>query len=167
MEQWSSNPTVLALHDYPKVKACNLIIIQMLFQHWQTWGIHHLSNKPATQFDHPLSKEMFPRVQSNLHWHTLNHIHTSCLWIPGRRSQHLPLASTSSRSCREQWSHPLAPFFQTRQAQSPYLLLIGHYFQLFYRPCCFLLDKFKNFHILNCGAQTCLHYSRWGCTIAE
>ena len=37
----------------------------MPLKHWQAWGIDHLSRKPVPMFDHPLSKEMLPNVQSD------------------------------------------------------------------------------------------------------
>ncbi|KAK4816063.1 hypothetical protein QYF61_011071 [Mycteria americana] len=39
-------------------------IVQMPLKHWQAWGIDHLSRKPVPGFDHPLGKEMLPKVQS-------------------------------------------------------------------------------------------------------
>ncbi|PKU36123.1 aryl hydrocarbon receptor nuclear translocator-like protein 2 isoform x1 [Limosa lapponica baueri] len=39
-------------------------IIQMPLKHWHTSDIDHLSRKPVPVFDHPLSKEMLPNVQS-------------------------------------------------------------------------------------------------------
>lgn len=36
---------------------------------WGIWGIDHLPRKPVPAFDHWLSKEMIPNVQSEYPWH--------------------------------------------------------------------------------------------------
>ena len=57
---------------------------------------------------------------------------------------------------------PQPPFLQTRQAQSPQLLLTEHAFQTSHQLCCPPLDTFKDLFtsFSNCGAQNCTQSSR-------
>lgn len=83
----------------------------------------------------PVFEEMLPNVHSEPVLKQLWTIPTRPIWIPGRKAQHLPHHFPSSGSCKEQWGHSQPPFLQTRQDQSPWLLLTGHCFQALHQLC--------------------------------
>lgn len=167
MEQWSSSPTVSPLHGCPKVKACNLIIIQILFN-TGCLGVFYTSLRNLLQgLTTILVKKCFLMSSLSLHWHTLNSIHTSATGYWGKSSAP-PFPFCLLKKLQRTMRSPLSLlFFQNREARSPYLLVMGHSFQHFSSLVAFLWTHSRTFtSFLNCGVQTCTHYSRWGWTNA-
>ena len=120
----------------------------MPLNHWQGWGINHLPSKPVPVFNHPLSEEMLPYVQSEPPWVQLRTIPTRP--VTGSQGEELSTSLCMSPPQEAAGSNEVAPhppFLQTRQAQSPQLLLIAHASQTFHQLCCPPLDTFKDLHI--------------------
>ena len=121
----------------------------MLLEHWQAWGIDHLSRKPVPVLDNPLSEEMFPHVQPEPPWVQLWTI-PMCP-VPGSQGEELSTSLSMSSPQEAAGSNEVAPhppFLQTRQAQNLRLLLLGHASQPFHQLCCPPLDASEVLHIL-------------------
>jgi len=46
-----------------KLKDNNKGIVQMPLEHWQAWGINHITRKPVPVFDQSHGKEILPNIQ--------------------------------------------------------------------------------------------------------
>jgi len=68
--EWAYDDHLVQLRDqfrdYQKLKKIVMGTVQMCLKHCQAWGIDHLARKPVLVFDHHVSKEMLPNVQSKL-----------------------------------------------------------------------------------------------------
>lgn len=67
----------------------------MPLKHWQAWSIHHLSINPVAVFDHFLSKDVLPNVQSDAPRHNFEPFPRD-LSLDSREKWFLPLHFPSS-----------------------------------------------------------------------
>ena len=121
----------------------------MPLKHWLAWSIDHLFRKPVPVFDHPLSKEMLLNTQFKPPlmqlWAIPKHP------ITGYQGEELSTSISTSPPQKAVESNevgPQSPSLQTRQDQSPQLLLTGHSFQLCHQLYCSPLEALKDLHIL-------------------
>ena len=123
--------------DDQKLKRVIKGIVQMRLKHWQTCGINQRSRKPVPVFDHPLSKEMLPNVQSKPPLVQLWTIPTRP--IAGYQREGIGISLSTSPPHKPIESSEAAPqphMLQTRQAPSSRLFLTGPGFQPFQQLCC-------------------------------
>lgn len=117
------------------------------------------ARKPAPVFDYLWRKASLWQV-----WTSLDKSITHP--ITGYQGEEFSTSrSTSSprQTLGSQEITPQPPFLQTRQAQGPQGLLTGPSFQPHHQLCYLPLDAWRTFtFFLNCGAQNCSRYLRWG-----
>lgn len=84
-------------------------IVQIALEHWQAWGINHLSWKPVAVFDHPHGRKWFRNICSES-VPLCSPVQSPPIlsWIPREK---WPLHFPSSGSSREQQSPLLVSFF--------------------------------------------------------
>lgn len=90
-------------------------IVQVPVEHWQAWGINHLSEKPVTVFDCPHGNKMFPNVWSKPPLAQLCAIPSCPASVP-REKRPAPPSSSPTEEVAE--SHEVAsqpPFLQSGQ----------------------------------------------------
>lgn len=118
----------------------------MPLKYWQVFNTSHLSTKPVPGFDHPLVKKHLLMSSLDLSWCSIEPFP----WTLGTREKRwtppCPLPCQDAVETNEVAAEP--PFPQTRQIQSPGLLLMGHSFQPFHDLSCPPLITFNYLDIL-------------------